>query len=384
MNTIPPAAIPESNPLQQDSRAAAGRRLMSIDALRGFDMFWIIGAEDIVHALHKISHAGPANLLAAQLTHKDWAGLAFYDTIFPLFVFIVGVSLVFSLGKTIEEQGRGAAYRRVLVRGMLLYGIGILYYGGFSTTWDHIRLLGVLQRIALCYFFAGLIFCTFRLRGMIACAAALLVGYWAMMTFVSVPGVGAGHFEEGKTLANYVDQQYLPFRKWDGDHDPEGLLSTLPAIGTCLLGVFAGLLLRNQAVPNQRKVIFLVGAGSLCLLIGSLWGLQFPVIKKLWTSSYVLVVGGWSCLLLAAFYQVIEIWNWRKWAQPFVWIGMNALTIYLVHNIIELPKLAERLVGGPIKTAFGSYGELLITSVVLGLSLVFVHYLYRRKIFLRL
>ena len=126
MNTIPPAAIPESNPLQQDSRAAAGRRLMSIDALRGFDMFWIIGAEDIVHALHKISHAGPANLLAAQLTHKDWAGLAFYDTIFPLFVFIVGVSLVFSLGKTIEEQGRGAAYRRVLVRGMLLYGIGIL------------------------------------------------------------------------------------------------------------------------------------------------------------------------------------------------------------------------------------------------------------------
>jgi predicted acyltransferase len=368
------------------------QRLYSLDALRGFDMFWIIGAEDIVQALHKISHTGPVNLLATQLTHKDWAGLAFYDTIFPLFVFIVGVSLVFSLGKTIEQQGRGAAYQRVLVRGILLYGIGILYYGGFSTTWDHIRLLGVLQRIALCYFFAGLIFCTFRLRGMIACCAVLLVGYWALMTFVSVPGVGAGHFEEGKNLANYVDQQYLPFRKWDGDHDPEGLLSTLPAIATCLLGVFAGLLLRNQAIPNQRKVIFLVAGGCACLLVGSLWSLQFPVIKKIWTSSYVLVAGGYSAILLGLFYWVVDVLEFRGWCRPFIWMGMNSITVYLASNLMGgggWVRLGNRFAGGDVRHFLDGHlapgaGEMTIALVGLALAFWFCHFLYKRKIFLRL
>ena len=376
-SSTPPSSV---NP----GRKTLVERVMSIDALRGFDMFWIIGAEDIVHALHKVSQTGPANLLATQLTHKDWAGLAFYDTIFPLFVFIVGVSIVFSLGKTIEQEGRAAAYRRVLTRGVLLYVIGILYYGGFSAGVEKIRLLGVLQRIALAYLFGGLIFCTFRWRGILACCAALLVGYWAMMTFIPVPGVGAGHFAEGANLANWVDKQYLPFRKWDGDHDPEGVLSTLPAIGSCLLGIFAGLVLRNKEVLPQRKVFWLVGGGMAAVVLGSLWALQFPVIKKLWTSSYVLVVGGYSAMILAAFYQMIDIWGWRKWAQPFVWIGTNALTIYLAHNIIDFPKLAERFAGGPIKASFGAYGELLITSIVLGLSFVLVRYLYRRKIFLRL
>ena len=185
-------------------------------------------------------------------------------------------------------------------------------------------------------------------------------------------------------MANWVDKQYLPFRKWDGDHDPEGLLSTLPAIGTCLLGIFAGLVLRNQGVPRQRKVIWLLGGGAAVVVLGSLWGLQFPVIKKIWTSSYVLVVGGYSAMILAAFYQMIDIWGWRKWAQPFVWIGTNALTIYLAHNLIDVPKLAERFAGGPIKAACGAYGELLITSLVLGLSFVLVRYLYQRRIFLRL
>lgn len=357
---------------------------MSLDALRGFDMFWIVGAEEIVHALHKVTPNAFVNLLTGQLTHKDWEGVAFYDLIFPLFVFIVGVSLVYSLSRTIAECGRAAAYKRILWRSALLFLLGIFTYDGIADGVERIRLLGVLQRIALCYLFAGFIFCTFKLRGMIAICAALLVGYWALMTFIPVPGIGPGNFQEGANLANYIDKQYLPLRKWDGDHDPEGLLSTLPAIATCLLGAFAGLLLKNAALTEQQKVNRLVVAGVAGVILGFIWGLQFPVIKKIWTSSYVLVAAGYSCIFLAVFYQIIEIGGYRKWAMPFVWIGMNAITIYLAHDIIDFNKAAHRIVGGPIKASLGNYGDVLVTTIVLLMSFLLVRFLYRRKLFLRL
>jgi predicted acyltransferase len=369
---------------QPGSAAGGSQRLMSLDALRGFDMFWIVGAEELVHALDKVSHSGLTGFLSGQLSHKPWAGVAFYDLIFPLFVFIVGVSLVFSLTRSLERVGQAATCQKVLQRAVLLYLIGICYYGGFADGVAKIRLLGVLQRIAICYLVAGLLFATLRLRGLIIAGCALLVGYWALLTFVPVPGAGAGHFEEGTNLANYVDRQYLPLKKWDGDHDPEGLLSTAPAVATCLLGVFAGLLLKNKSVPDQRKVVMLFGAGAAGVALGFLWGLQFPVVKKLWTSSYVLVAGGYSCLFLAVFHQVIDIWKCRKWAMPFVWIGVNPITIYLAHNLIDFNALANRFVGGPIKAGLGAYGEVLVAGVVVAFTFIVVHFLYRRKVFLRL
>jgi predicted acyltransferase len=369
-----------AEPLQGTS----SRRLLSLDALRGFDMFWIIGGERIVHALNEASPSPAVQFLARQLTHKDWQGIAFYDLIFPLFVFIVGVSLVFSLGRQMTQEGKAAAYKRVLARSVLLYVIGVLYYGGLADGIGQIRLLGVLQRIALCYLFAGLLFCTFKLRGLATACGTLLVGYWLLMSFVPVPGVGAGSFAEGTNLANYVDNKFLPLRKADGDHDPEGLLSTLPAIGSCLLGVLAGLLLRNGRMRDQRKVLFLVAAGIASIALGYLWAIQFPIVKKLWTSSYVLVAAGYSALLLAFFHQVIEIWKVQKWAVPFIWIGLNPLTIYLVHNVVDMPKLANRLAGGEIKAAFGDYADVTVAIAVLALTLWFAQFLYRRRVFLRL
>src|SRR5688572_26727332 len=171
------------------SAPAAAPRLMSLDALRGFDMFWIIGAEELFHALYKMSDRGIIHTLAEQLTHEDWEGIRFYDLIFPLFVFIVGVSLVFSLSKHIETAGRTAALKRIFRRSLMLFALAIIYSGGFSREWPDIRLLGVLNRIALCYLFAGLIFCFFRFKGMLAICAALLTGYWALMTFVPFPDV---------------------------------------------------------------------------------------------------------------------------------------------------------------------------------------------------
>jgi predicted acyltransferase len=374
---------PEPSAAHPATPAPASTRLMSLDALRGFDMFWIVGAEEIVKALHQLSNSGALRFLANQFEHKPWQGFAFYDLIFPMFVFIVGVSSVFSLGKILAEQGRAAACWRIVRRALLLYLLGIFYYGGMGTPFSQIRLLGVLQRIALAYLFAGLVFCFFKTRGRIVVCAALLLGYWGLMTFVPVPGVGAGHFEEGKNLANYLDSQYLPWRKWDGDHDPEGLLSTLPAIATCLLGIFAGTWLKNRSVDDRKKVMYLILAGVASVSMGWLWNLQFPVIKKLWTSSFVLVAGGYSCLLLAAFYQIIDVWKLRRWAEPFVWIGMNPITIYLAHEIIDFSSLAKRFVGGDLNHYFGSAGQLLIACTVMALTFWLCHFLYRRRIFLR-
>src|SRR6266478_3227938 len=294
-------------------------RLMSIDALRGCDMFWIVGGEEIIHALHKISHTGFVNTLAGQMDHKSWEGVAFYDLIFPLFVFIVGVSLVFSLSKTMEQAGRRTAYRRILVRGLLLYLIGLVYYKGITNGFDHLRLLGVLQRIAICYW-ALMTFVPIReisLEKKELAKLAIAAGTTnTVVLFNSATNRVSGRFEEGFNLANHLDFQYLPGRKWDGAYDPEGLLSTLPAIGTCLFGVFAGLLLKSKTTPDPRKVRLLLTGGVVAIALGFLWGLQFPVIKKIWTSSYVLVAGGYSCLVLALFFNIIEIWQRRKWCMP--------------------------------------------------------------------
>lgn len=369
---------------QTSSPSTIPPRLLSLDALRGFDMFWIIGAEGLVEGLRKITDTGPVRIVADQLEHKPWEGFHFEDLIFPMFVFIVGVSLVFSLTKTIESCGRSAAIIRIIRRSVLLYLLGIFYYGGFSTPFERIRLLGVLQRIAICYLFAGLLFCYLKPRALAVVCGGILIGYWALMSFVPVPSFGAGDFAEGKNLANHVDKEFLPLRRWDGDHDPEGLLSTLPAIANCLLGVFAGLLLKNTSLPDRKKVACLVSAGLASLALGWLWGLQFPVIKKLWTSSFVLVACGYSALLLALFYQVIDVWKFQKWAMPFVWIGVNPITIYLAHNLIDFDKIAQRFVGGELNTYFGNFGQLIIAIVSLAIIFCFLHFLYRRRVFLRL
>ena len=414
---------------------------MSVDALRGFDMFWIIGAEALVHALYSMRKTPLLEAVARQLEHAEWEGFRFYDCIFPLFVFIVGVSLVFSLTKTIEQVGRTEAIKRIFRRSFLLFVIGIIYSGGVTSPWPDIRLMGVLNRIALAYFFAGLLFCCFKPRALVAIAVAILAGYWALVTFTPVRDIQltkpalaelaektgdaqtaalfkaegnpsaiknspawaaaekmfyattnrvTGKFDKGLNVVNHFDFLYLPARKYDVFFDPEGILSTFPAVVTCLLGVFAGLLLRHQALPDRQKVVWLIAFGAASVALGWLWNFQFPVIKKIWTSSYVLVAGGYSAMLLGVFFLVVDVWQKRTWCQPFVWMGMNSITIYLASNFIGgFRKLAARLVGGDVKTFLDQhvtegFGELMIAVVGLLLAFWFVRFLYQRKVFLRL
>ena len=424
----------------------ASTRLMSLDALRGFDMFWIIGADSLVYALSRMSQNPATKFLAYQLDHAEWAGFRFYDLIFPLFVFMVGASIVFSLTKIINESGRAGAMGRVLKRGLLLFVIGIIYSGGFTNPWPDMRLMGVLNRIALAYTAAGLLFCLFKPRTLVAICGGILLGYWAMLAFIPIRDIQlektnlatladyagdpktarlfreagnasavnpsaikdsptwaaaeamyaattnrvTGKYDAGYNVVNHFDFEHLPARKYDLFFDPEGILSTLPAIATCLLGVFAGLLLQSGTFSNDKKLAWLFGAGVACVALGWLWGLQFPVIKKIWTSSYVLVAGGYSAVLLGAFYLVVDVWKCQKWCQPFVWMGMNAITIYLVKNFLggTFSRLSARLVGGDIKLWLDAHvakglGDLIISIVGLLLAFWLVRFLYQKKIFLR-
>jgi len=408
----PPTPTPPATP---QPRAA---RLMSVDALRGFDMLWIIGAGSIVSALEKMSGNAATVFLSTQLTHVQWEGFRFYDLIFPLFLFITGVSLVFSLDKALAEGGRARVLARVFRRSVLLFALGVFYYGGLAKPWPDIQLGGVLQRIAACYFFAALIYTFVRsVKGLVAVCAALLLGYWALLTFIPFPdlklekpvveavaqrigsdspfaiagavnGRVSGVYEEGRNLTNYLDFLFLPGRKAQLYYINEGLLSTLPAIVLSLFGALAGLLLKNERVAPGRKIAWLLGGGAACVVLGLLWSVQFPLIKRIWTSSFILVSGGCSAILLAAFYWLVDVKQWRWWCQPFVWIGCNALTIYLAAQLVSFPAIAARFAGGDVRDFLDTHvakglGGLLVAIVGLALAVWLTRFLYRRQIFLR-
>ena len=381
---------------QQNIIQIPNERLMSLDAFRGFIMFWIVGGEALFYALSKLDgvRSEILNTLIIQLQHVSWEGFRFYDLIFPSFVFIVGASIAFSLGKLQTSGSRRAAVRRVILRGLLLWLIGIIYYGGISNglydpeTNRGVRLLGVLQRIGICYLVAGLLFIYLPVRGLVMAFLVLLAGYWALLSFVAAPGQEMVSFEAGRNITNWFDSKYLPFAKWSGTYDPEGILSTLPSIATCLLGVFVGLLLKNKKLTRGKRVLIFFGVGFIFVLCGHLWGGYHPVIKSLWTSSFVILAGGWSLILLAFFYLVIDVVNIKKWAMPFVWIGTNPIMIYLLSTVLDFNHIAKRVLGGPVEEwadgILPGLGALLIA--VGGIFLIFwlCQTLYKRKVFLRI
>jgi len=311
----------------------------------------------------------------------------------------------------------GEAMRRVLLRGLLLFLVGVFYSGGIKDGWAGVRWLGVLQRIALSYTGASLLYLALPLRALAAVWVAVLLGYWGVVAVLPVKDIRLergsmaslmettgqtnamtlyhattnqirGRAEPGYNFVNHFDFRFLPGRLYDGYSDPEGILSTLPAVMTCVLGVFAGLYLRREDLSPGGKSLYLFFAGLVCVLAGAGWGLYFPVVKKLWTSSFVLLAGGWSLMLLGLFHQVVDVWRVRWWCGPFQWIGMNALTIYIAENLLGTnggwQGIAARFVGGPIAGLFGGYGKAFLAVAGLGVMLLFARFLFKRGIFLRL
>ncbi|RUL84942.1 acyltransferase family protein [Tautonia sociabilis] len=368
--------------------APAGDRLLSIDALRGADMLMIVGVDRLVRAWAEWSGSPRSAQLASQFEHVEWEGFRFYDLIFPLFLFLVGAVLPFSLGKA-SERGRGAAYRRVGRRVVLLFALGLLCNGVLRFDWDNLRVAGVLQRIAVCYGIAAVIVMNAPWRSQAAITAAILLGYWALLAGVAPPGGSAGDYSREGNLAGWIDRHYLPgkiLEPYYGFGDNEGLLSTIPAVATVLLGALAGSWLRSGRGPWE-KAAGLAAAGAAALLAGGVWGQWFPIIKNLWTSSFVLVAGGWSLLLLSAFYAVIDVLRWRRWAFPLAVVGANAITIYVVPRFLDFDTFADFFLGGLYllsdRWVAGDFSPVAAAAGALLAKWLFLYYLYKRRLFLR-
>jgi predicted acyltransferase len=363
-------------------------RLVSLDALRGFDMLWITGGEGLIFALAALTGWPVFTWAATQMEHVPWDGFVFYDMIFPLFLFIAGVSMPFSI---VRRKKRGESmksiYLHLFKRLFLLLLLGWIYNGLLSFDFENQRWASVLGRIGLAWFFAAIIVLNTSVRGQVIWFAGILLSYWAIMKLIPVPGFGAGVLTPEGNLGAYIDQQLLPGSFCCYTYgDNEGIISTLPAISTALLGALTGHLLitENSRLNGLKKGLILLGAGALCLALGKTWSLVFPIIKNLWTSSFVLFAGGWSLLLLGIFYLIIDVWKIRGWSFPFVVIGLNSITIYMLSaGIINFQAMTEFFFPGVIKL-FSEPARPFIYALCLILSeWVLLYILYRKKIFLK-
>jgi predicted acyltransferase len=361
------------------SQPLSSQRLVSLDALRGFDMCWILGMGGVVAALLKqfASESVITGVVTTQLEHAAWDGFRFYDLIFPLFLFIAGVSMAIALPRRLEREGHAGAVRHLIGRALILVALGVFFSGGLKDGWEKIRWLGVLQRIGIASAVAGMFSLWLGWRGLLITVITLLGGYCLLLGLVPVPGIGAGDFAEGRNLTNYLDSIWLPGRKYDGDHDPEGLLSTLPAIATALLGLLAGKWITSGAAAS-RKVLGLIGAGVVMIALGWCWHPFFPIIKKIWSSSFVLVAGGWSVVLLGVFYWIVDVRGWQRWTTPFVWVGANPITLYVCSGLGFFRTISERLVGHP-----GKEWAWVSACVTFALMLTVARWLWKRGIFIK-
>lgn len=374
-------------------------RLLSLDALRGFDMFWIMSGEGVVHALAKATGWPLMVWMSGQLHHTEWNGITFYDMIFPLFLFIAGVSMPYSMGNKVAKHevaypyllpssSKGEIYRSMVRRTIILLFLGVVVNGLFKFNGlENTRFASVLGRIGLAWFFAGVIYLNFGTRGQILWFGILLFGYWAAMELIPVPGYGAGVLTMNGSLESYVDRLLLPGRLHDKVHDPEGILSTIPAIGTAMLGIFTGQFLKFESAkwPMWKKGVCLLAVGVLFIGLGMLWNLAFPINKRLWTSSFVMFVGGWSLVFLSVFYLVIDVAGYKKWAFPFVLIGVNSILIYLAsEGMVDFQHTANFLFGGVISHLAQSWQPVWAAISIVVVQLALLYFLYRNKIFLKI
>ena len=369
-------------------------RLLSLDALRGFDMFWITGGEELFHVLAKTTGWAWAVFMADQFTHPEWNGFRIYDLIFPLFLFMAGVSTPFSLGSRLEKgDDKTKLLRKVVQRGLILVLLGIIFNNGiFHTPSAQMRYPSVLGRIGLAGMFAQIIYLYSSKRTnqrLVWWFGGILVFYWLLLLLVPVPNCGAGVLTMDCNLSSWIDRTILPGRLHRVIHDPEGLLSTLPAVATALLGIMAGNILRHpgrqdgRTTSPRQKIRQLVTAAVCLLVIGQVWGLVLPINKNLWTSSFACWVGGLSLLLLTLFYWIIDVQKYQRWTLFFVVIGTNSILIYLAQHVINYEYSVEALFGGIISTLPKITQAFAGVVAYIGVQWALFYVLYRNKIFLK-
>lgn len=370
---------------QADDINAARTRLFSLDALRGFDMFWIMGGEEIFHGMAKATGSPFWGAIANQFTHPDWNGFHLYDLIFPLFLFMAGVSTPFSVGRELEKgKTRQQLLLRVIKRAFILVLLGLVVNNGLKIMpVSEIRFPSVLGRIGVAYMFANIIYLYSTERWQMFWFGFFIIGYWLLLKFTSAPGFPMGDLTMKGNFASYVDRSILPGRLYLGIHDPEGLFSTIPAISTGILGILTGLLLKKGGITQLRKVATMTVVGVIFLILAQIWNLDFPINKNLWTSSFVLHVGGLSLLLMALFYYIIDVKGYQKWAFYFRVIGMNSILIYISGHFIKWSYTTEGFFGWIGQLVGDPYNIVVMAICFVMVKWAFLYYLYTKKTFLR-
>jgi predicted acyltransferase len=367
-----------------DAPAPVKERLFSLDALRGFDMFWIIGGDAFFRSLAEVTNWGWARSWAVQLEHVEWAGFHFYDLIFPLFMFISGVAIPFSLlAKAETAADRRPIYLKLVRRALLLVLLGFVYNHLTDLDFATQRYASVLGQIGLAYLFAGLIMLKARsLGGRLAWLLSILLAVAALQLLIPVPGGGAGVLTPAGTINGWIDRLLLPGRLYDKIFDPEGLLCIVSAISVTLMGGLAGTLLKSGRFDPYRKTILLAGGGMGLATLGYVLGLWYPLIKKAWTATFDLYTAGISAILLALFYLIIDVWKLRKWSFPLRVIGLNSITIYLGTRMVDFDATSKFLFGGLARLAGGA-GVLVLEAGVIAVEWLALYFLFKKTVFLR-
>lgn len=360
------------------------KRLESLDALRGFDMFLIIGGTHLISSFIDAMNWESLGWLTAQFRHIPWHGLTFEDVIFPLFLFMVGVSMVFSVA---SSRRKGLSNREIIwkafKRMIVLSLLGIVYKNNpLHFDWDQIRYVSVLGRIGVAGFLATLILLNTTWKGRLYWLFGILILYWAAVMFIPVPGYGAGDLSQEGNLVTFIHSYIVPGRLIDGIYDENGYFTHIPATGLVLMGTLAANLLRSGK-KELEKVTWLVGAGLLAIGIGVIWNFHFPINKHLWSSSFIMVSGGISFLFMALFYWLIDVRGYRKWAFPFKVIGLNSLFIYLVSGLVDFSYTSRYLLNGFLQMSGEDMQRFIVQLGVLLLEFGLLYFMYRKRIFIK-
>ncbi len=364
-------------------------RLASLDVFRGITIAGMI----------LVNNPGSWSFVYAPLRHAKWHGWTPTDLIFPFFLFIVGVSIAFSFSRRINEGAVSSAlYIKILRRTILLIAVGYFLRIFPSFNFESIRIPGVLQRIAVCYLFASFLFLKVRPKGRVALTLFLLGGYWAVMKLVPVPGYGAGGLEFEGNLCGFIDMKLLAGHLYKTTFDPEGILSTFPALATALLGTLTGDWLLSKR-SQLNKMFGLFAAGIVFVIVGLLLHPLFPINKQLWTSTFVIFTAGAAGIILGFCYGINDVLEQKKWAYPFLVFGTNAIAVYagstLMVKLIALIRVSMR--GGEtislqsfvyskllVPWAGQQNGSLLYPIILLLIWLAILFPLYRKKIFIKI
>ena len=358
-------------------------RVLSIDALRGFDMLMIIFADRFFSQLHKGSQSPFTAFLANQFDHPEWFGSTFYDIIMPLFLFVVGAVIPFSLSKRMQANtDTSEIYKKLFKRVLILFFLGWIVQGNLlaldSETFKIFS--NTLQAIAVGYFFSCLAYIYLSRNGRFILFAACLVMYALILTVPNVPGVGTSVILPDQNYALYFDR--LIFGRFDDGLQYTWLLSGLGFIATTLSGLFAGELIKSN-LPRQKVALYLLLAGVAALALGIIWGIWHPIVKKVWTSSFVLASSGVCFILLAIFYWIIDVKGKVKWTFVFKVIGMNAITAYVLSHVISFPEIADFLLFGLEQYTGAYYGA--ITSLGgFGLLYLILWYMYKNNTYIKI